>query len=316
MQDLGITLKNLINNQSSRQDWDEFMPIGEAFKPIPWKIKRHIKNARDKKTLKLLYENALDPSVDKDSSIDELYMDIISKLPIKLKVLADVSYVPNLEPKQLCQWFWHTFLHQLLLDKIKYNTTDGRSIKTKVVNIDDEVNKKGVDIKDESKSYSESIDEQVRKKLNELKSQNKFKWIEYLELNIFEGMSYAEIAQIHPKVGQNASERAINIKQQVSDGKPKLAPHFEEIKKEKIDEDSFEKEFDYVPKFIPQPKDEGLMFYVQESRSESSVPFGRRVRDILQSQYNESKELAKVVDPKYIKKYEDLLLKLISNDNN
>ena len=78
-----------------------------------------------------------------------------------------MSYVPDLEPKQLTQWFWHTFLHQFLLDKIKYNTTDGRNIKTRVENIDDEVNKKSVDIKDESKSNSESIDDQVRKKLND-----------------------------------------------------------------------------------------------------------------------------------------------------
>jgi len=43
--------------------------------------------------------------------------------------------------------------------------------------------------------------------------------------------------------------------------------------------------------------------------------FDQRIRDILQKQYNESKELAKVVNPKYIKKYEELLLKLISKDN-
>jgi len=315
MSDLGITLKNLINDQSSRQDWDQFMPIGEAFKLIPQIIKGRIKNGRDKNG-NLLYTDAIDPNGDKDSSIDELYIDIISKLPKKLKDMADLRYVSDLEPKQLCQWFWHTFLHQELLDEIKYNTTDGRSIKTKVVNIDDEVNKKSADIKDEPKNYSDSTGEQVRKKLKELKSQKNFQWIEFLELQYFEDMSYHEIAQIHPKVDQNVSQRADNIKQQVSSGIKKLAkiPELAELNREIIDADQFAREFDdYGELILPPvlPPDGSVGFMVQPDKS-----LGQRVRDILQSQYNVSKELAKVVDPKYIKKYEELLLKLISNDNN
>ena len=43
--------------------------------------------------------------------------------------------------------------------------------------------------------------------------------------------------------------------------------------------------------------------------------FGQQVRDILQKQYNVSKELAKDIKPKYIKKYKELLLKHTNKNN-
>ena len=289
--DLGIALQNLINNPDSKQDWNKFIPI-------PLCISRFISKN---------YNDAIAPH----ESVEDVWSDILIKLPEKLKGLT----IQKNGTVGLCKWFWGSFLKQELLDMIKKNNAQQRDRK-KTINISKLGNNKSGDIKDDSKIYSEPSDE-LNKVLSNLKKHKDLKnGFEIWELNACEKMSYDVIAVMHPKGNQDASKRANNLKQQVSAWKKKLAENpelakvYQEINQEKIDIDQFEREFDDIPKLI-LPSDGFLGFMVQPNKT-----FGQEVRDILQKQYNVSKELAKVVDPKYIKKYEDLLLKLISNDTN
>jgi len=289
--DLGIALQNLINNPDSEQDWKKFVPI-------PLCIRRFI--ARK-------YNDAIAPH----ESVEDVWSDLLIKLRKKLKGLT----IQKNGTVGLCAWFWGSFLKQELLDKIKKNNAQQRDRK-KTVDISKLGNDKGGDIKDDSKIYSEPADEEIKKVLSNLKNHKDLKnGFEIWELNACEKMSYDVIALMHPKENQDASKRANNLKQQISAWKKKLAENpelakvYEGINQEKIDTEEFVREFDDIPKLI-LPPDDFLGFMVQPNKT-----FGQKVRDILQKQYNVSKELAKEVNPKYTKKYEELLLKLTSNDN-
>jgi len=295
--DLGVILEKLFDNQNS-EDWLELFPNKEGQQPeLAYRIKSHIA---------FNYGDGI-----AGGDVDDAYFDLISELPKALKNLPNKDSGPD----GLGSWFFNHYVRQKMLDKI---TRLGRNKRTAFEKKNNKEFKTIIEPLDgDIKIETPNIDTQkcVNDELNKLKGQKGFEFLQFLTLHQ-DGFSYHDIAKDFPQKGQDVIKRANNIKVQVSAGRKKLLPYLKECWHDLIDANQFAEEFDYVPKFIPQPKDEGLMFYVQESRSESSVPFGRRVRDILQSQYNESKELAKVVNPKYIKKYEELLLKLTSNDTN
>ena len=330
--DLGVILEKLFDNQNS-EDWLELFPNKEGQQPeLAYRIKSHIA---------FNYGDGI-----AGGDVDDAYFDLISELPKALKNLPNKDSGPD----GLASWFFNFYLKQKMLDKIKHLRRDKRTAFEPKKRMDDikgalELLKKALaqnpndiaiqidianlyakefktiiepldgDIKVETPN-SNQIDTQkcVNLVINKLLGQKGFEFLEFYVMHE-DGLSYEDIAKNRPQQGVDISKRANNIKQQVAVGKKKLAPFLTDCNQDSIDADQFAEEFDYIPKFIPQPKDEGLMFYVKESRSESLLPFGSRVRDILQNQYNESKKLAKVVNPKYIKKYEELLLKLISKDN-